>query len=209
MSAAQLVKSEINHMRTGAPFTISAFHHLGTTENIRKILERLVKSGKIQRLARGFFAKPKKIKHVGETLPSIQETIKAIAKVRGEVIVPHGAEAARQLHLTTQAPLKMMLYTTGYSRKIKIRNRTVVLRHISPRKLVAPGTITCTVILALWYLGKNEVTTATIEKINQQLSSQEFNTVLQYTQSMPAWMAKIFFIYNQKQKELTSEQQLL
>jgi hypothetical protein len=35
------------------------------------------------------------------------------------------------------------------------------LKHISPKKMVAPGTNVGLAISALWYLGKNEVTQQT------------------------------------------------
>jgi len=44
-----------------------------STDNIRQLLNRLVKAGEIKRVARGVFVKPKQSTLVGEILPSAFE----------------------------------------------------------------------------------------------------------------------------------------
>jgi hypothetical protein len=200
MTIATQIKEQINHIPAGEPFTTASLRHLGTSDTVRKTLGRLALSGEIARLARGVFAKPKKVAGSGHILPSPKEVINVIAKSTGETISMHGAEASRKLHLTTQIPLQLVLYTTGKSREIKVRNRTVSLQHISPRKLVAPGTIANQVISALWYLGSRNVSINTIHTIEKRIGKKEFKKVLQYIGQMPAWMANVFYQYQQPQK---------
>ena len=89
-------------------------------------------------------------------------------------------------------------YTSGNSRAINIGNQTVKMQHVSPKKLFAPGTVRGNVILALWYLGQEHVAQTTIHAIKQQLSDEAFNSVVQSMSQMPAWMAKQFYIYQQR-----------
>ena len=200
MSITKNIKTHIKKLPAAKPFTSASLHHMASADTIRKVLGRLANAGEIERLSRGVFAKPKQTRF-GTTLPSAQETIKAIAQSTGETLAAHGAEAARRLHLSTQVPLQLVLYTSGKSRKIKIRNRTVTLQHISPRKMIAPNTTPGLVISALWYLGQQHVTTHSIQTIEKNLEQKEFKKVLSYIENMPAWMANCFYQYNQEKQK--------
>ena len=198
MKAIDRVRECIKEIKEGDPFTAASLRHLASAENVRQILNRLVKAGEIKRVARGVYAKPKHTPKVGKTLPSTTEIAKLIAKSTGETIGLHGAEAARQLQLTTQVPMKLVFYTTGYTREIKIRNQLVFLKHVNPSKIIAPGTIAGTVISALLFLGKEKVSLRTLQKIENQLTPEEFETILKEIQYMPAWMANVFYRFQQK-----------
>lgn len=195
MSNVELIEIKINELPKGEPFGVSYLSGVGSYENIRQVLSRLVASGKLKRATRGVYVRPKSVAYVGEVLPGSEEVVKIIAKQTGEVITVHGAEAARQLQLTTQVPVKPIYHTNGTSRELKIGKQTVVLKHISPRKQVKPGTMTCTVIAALWYLGKSNVNQRVIEKINKQLSKEQFVELLKHTNQMPHWMSGVFENY--------------
>lgn len=192
------VKNYIATIPVGQAFPSSSLRYLTSTENIRQILHRLVKLGELRRVARGIFVKPKQIATLGETLPSASEITSILAESTGEIIVIHGSEAARQLQLSTQVPMRLVFYTSGNTRTLKIANRTVKLIHANPSRLVAPGTKAGLVISALQYLGRNHVTTKTIKTIQQHLSPSEFKAVTQLVTRMPAWMADIFQHYQQE-----------
>lgn len=83
-----------------------------------------------------------------------------------------------------------MFNTTGNTRRIKYGNTVITLRHISPKKIVAPGTTTGLVISALWYLGKENVSTATIQTIGARIGHGELMKLFKAIEYMPAWMAK-------------------
>jgi hypothetical protein len=195
MTAIAKIKAYIAKLPEGQSFTAKKLRRFAETANIRQILNRLVKSGELKRVTRGVFVKPKYIKKVGEMLPSTMEVAKTLTKSLGETIVVHGAEAARQLQLTTQVPVRLVFYTSGNTRTLRIANRTAKLIHVNPSRLVAPGTKAGLVISALWYLGKEHVTTKTIEIIKQHLSKKEFKSVLELIENMPDWMADVFYRY--------------
>lgn len=201
-NTARQIRQHINRrVPAGKAFSATTFRQYGSASNVRKILSRLTQAGTIKRVAPGLFAKPKQVPHIGETLPSPQEVVETIAQSTGEIIAIHGAEAARRLQLTTQTPMQPVFFTTGNTRQIKISNRTILLKHISPRKLVAPGTIVGTVISALWYFGQKNASLKSIHTIKKQLTQKEFESILQKIEYMPAWMADLFYQY---QKELAA-----
>lgn len=189
MSITNLIKKSIQRIPAGKLFTTQDFHHFGNPENVRKILGRMAKSNEITRVAPSVFTRPKMAPYIGKILPSANEIAATIAKASGETIAIHGAEAARKLNLTTQTPMKSIFYTSGNSRNIKSGNRTIVLKHISPRKIVAPGTTLGLVISALWYLGKDNVSEKTIKMIKTRLTENEFCEIVRSRHRMPAWMA--------------------
>ena len=189
-------------MPEGEPFTTGSLRHLASADNLRQILNRLVKSGEIRRVSRGIYVRPKHVPRLGETLPLITEIAEIIAKSTGEKIAIHGAEAARQLGLTTQVPMRLVLYTSGNTREVKVKNQSILLKHVSPSKLIAPNTIAGTVISALMYLGQKHVTQGTLQKIRVQLVPEDFETILKQIEYMPAWLANIFYHF---QKECSRE----
>jgi len=195
LKAIDKIKEHLEKIPEGEGFTTSSLRHLASVDNIRQILNRLIKEGEIKRIARGVFVKVKHVPHIGEILPLAREIVETIAKTTGEIIAIHGAEAARQLQITTQTPMRLILYTSGNTREVKIKNQSVLLKHVSPSKLIAPGTVAGTVISALLYLGREHVSLETLKKIQNQLSNEEFDSVLKEVNHMPAWMANIFYYF--------------
>ena len=198
MTGAANIKKYIDKLPEGKTFSSSTLRPFATTENIRQILNRLMKTGGIKRVARGVYVKPKHSRIVGEILPSPIEIAVSLAKSTGETITVQGAEAARILQLTTQVPMKFIFYTSGNTRILKFNNTNVELKHVNPSRLIAAGTISGLVISALTYLGHENVTIKTIEKIKNRISLQEFNDTIKLTDKMPAWMSDIFYRYQKK-----------
>jgi len=201
MKAVQEVKEYIRGLGEGKSFTARSLWHLAHADNVRQILSRMVQSGEITRLSRGLYVVPKVHPKVGATFPSIREITELIAETTGETIGIHGAEAARMLQLTTQVPMRLIFHTTGYTRRIKVRSQTVLLKHVNPSKLVEAGTIAGTVISAFLYLGKKLVSENTVQKVKNQLSPEEFETVLKEIEHMPAWMANVFYNYRKMKSD--------
>lgn len=202
MKAIDSIKDHLKAIPEWEPFTAGSLRHLATADNLRQILNRLVKFGEIKRISRGVYVKPKHVPRMGETLPLVSEIAEAIARSTGEIVAIHGAEAARQLGLTTQVPMRLVLYTSGNTREVKVKNQSILLKHVSPSKLIAPNTIAGLVISALIYLGQNQVTHDTLQKISSQLSPKDFETTLKQIEYMPAWLANIFYRYK---KEYSNE----
>lgn len=199
MSAIKRIKEHIQSVPKGQLFTARALQHLASPANTRKALERLVQSGEIRRTARGIYVKPKKTRF-GEALPSAKEVALASAKAHGEIIAIHGAEAARQLQLTTQVQTRPVYYTSGNTRKIHTGNLTILLQHVGPRKLALPNTMAGTVISALWYLGKKSVTQETLNQLALKITKNELHEILKNMELMPAWMANHFYTYQQNMR---------
>lgn len=205
MSVVQQIIAKVEKIPLGTPFTPREFISLGNRTNVGKILERLTIAGKIKRVRRGIYICPKFNRYVGEVPPSIYEVLQTITATTGETLQVQGAEAARQLSLSTQAPVRESFLTSGRSRKILINNQEVKLRHVSPKKLVLAGTQAGIAITALWYLGKEEVTIRTLETIRSRVEAEEFQALLNHKKLMPAWMATVVSRYEQQMNKQSNE----
>jgi len=189
MKTAELIRNYIEKLPRGEPFTPMALLQHGTRKAVDMELSRLVKNGKIMRVARGVYVRPKENKYVGKVPPGAFEIAQIKAGPAGVKIALNGAEAALLFGLSTQVPVQPVYYTTGPSKRILFGNLPIRLRHISPRKLVAPGTNVGLAISALWYLGRKEVNTRVFEAIQQKLTKAEYAQLKASIPLMPAWMA--------------------
>lgn len=187
MTTAVAIHHKVLRFPKGKPFTSSSFLKLGSRSAVDKTLSRLVKAGKIERLARGVFLRPKTSPYIGTIMPDISEIIQVIANSHGETIQVHGAEAARRFKLSTQMPTKPVFYTNGPSRSLQIGNIRVKLMHTtSHRRLQFAGKRVGLALTALWYLGKKNVTQESIAMIKTGLSPKEFKTLK--SADVPAWL---------------------
>lgn len=200
MTAVAQIKQFLSSIPYGQPFSSSSLRPFAATENIRQILNRLVKSGELKKVARGVFVKPQQISQIGAVLPAAEEVAKMLADSTGETIAVSGAEAARQLQLTTQVPMRLVFYTSGNTRTLKIANRSVKLKHVNPSVLVATDTVPGLVVSALRYLGRNHVTVETIEALKGRISAKDFCDVFTLMRHMPTWMSDVFYRYHNETK---------
>jgi len=199
MSTIQKIRKKVSRLESGRPYTTREFLQFGSRAAVDQALARLVKAGILSRPARGVYARPKKNPYVGEIPPEPMAIAKAISKEVGAVVQVHGAEAARQMGFSTQVPVKTVFYTSGPSRYFRLGRMEVRLKKVSQRKLALAGSPAGVALTALWYLGKNEVTPASIEQVRSCLSLEEFNKLRSATKSMPAWMHDAFIGYERLQ----------
>lgn len=195
LKTAELIRQRINAMRAGEPFTPAAFLGYGTRALVDQTLSRLVKSGYIERVVRGVFVRPENSRFVGKVMPEPDKVAETIAKTTGAIIQVHGAEAARQLGLTTQVPTQVVFATSGPSRRVRMGRMEIRLQHVCQRKLALAGRPAGLALAALWCLGKNEVTAATVKKIRRKLPAAEFEVLKSAKTSMPTWMSDAIYRY--------------
>lgn len=193
LKTAELIRQRIEGMPVGEPFTPTVFLAYGTRASVDQTLSRLVKAGVIERVTRGVFVRPEISRFVGRVMPEPLKVAETVGKSVGGIVQVHGAEAARRLELTTQVPTQSVFVTSGPSKRIRVGNMEIRLKHVCQRKLVLAGRPAGLALSALWYLGKTEVTSSIIEKIRHKLGASEFEVLKSATPSMPAWMSDAIF----------------
>jgi hypothetical protein len=183
-------------MPEGAAFPAKELLPLGTRAAVDQVLYRLAKEGKILRVARGIYARPKWSKYVNApVMPEPYAIAELIAKNKGAKIGPTGAEAAHRLGLSTQMPTQPVYATTGRTAVVKVGDNTIRLRHVAPQKMQYAGTPVGTAIAALQYLGKRQVTPRVIATLERTLTPEDFRMLRQATTALPGWAMDKFHEY--------------
>ncbi|TDF42376.1 hypothetical protein EYS14_06025 [Alteromonadaceae bacterium M269] len=172
MSVSSLIFKKLLRLKRGTPFSIESFYSLGTTTAVQKAMSRLTQKGEIVRVDKGIYVRPKHI----ESIPFVKVTAKAedVAKVwakrRGYELVPQGLESAYRLGLQTQAPLKVIYWSSGPSRIFRVENQVVQIKHTANSKLQWPNKPEGELLRGLMFVSVKHTTTQQLEAALRRLN---------------------------------------
>ena len=200
------VRGEFEQSPAGTPIPTSRLLRHGPRSAVDQALSRLVRAGLIKRATRGVYYRPKISRLVGPVPPEPEAVVEALAEGRAESIAVHGAEAARQLGLSTQAPLSPVFLTSGSSRTFKLGELTLRLKHVQPKELALAGRPAGTALSALRYLGPSQVNSEIIERVHSALPEEEFRVLRDETGAMPAWLSDAFFRFENPAERSTESE---
>lgn len=171
----------------GGVFTPSDFLDVAGRAAVDQALSRLVKGGKLRRLARGLYDFPKVHPTLGQLSPAPDDIAQALARETGSQVQISGARAANALGLSTQVPAKSIYLTDGPFRRVVLGKRVVDLRHASPKHLIAPGSLAGTVVQALRHVGPARAADVA-QIVAHRLSASDKKTLAITAVRAPAWM---------------------
>ena len=182
------IETKINK---GEIFFIADFTELGNYEAVRKSLQRLTKSDRIKRIAKGIYFLPKKHERLGVIYPHAEEIAKAISKRDKARIIATGSTALNLLGLSTQIPMKVVFLTDGSARNIKVGNQTIQFKKTNPKNLSIEHRLTNLIIQALKTIGEKNVTQEQTDKIRTIIDeSGERGFIYQKLRNAPVWIQK-------------------
>lgn len=185
-----IVRMKITHARYGVVFFVSSFPQFDV-EYVTKLLALFEKEGLITRIAKGVYVKAKKTRF-GVVYPSAFELVTEIAKRDKAVVFPTGETAANRLGFSTQVPMNACFITSGTSRKLKLGNRIVILKHGVPRNFAYKGKLMPELVQALRCIGESNVTESVERRVAQLLSATpEIETFEHDLLLAPVWVRRI------------------
>src|SRR6266545_5351894 len=167
------ILSRIYGSKRGAMFTPSDFLDLGSRRAVDLALHRLIAKKILRRLARGFYEYPREHPELGTLSPDIQKVAKALAGKDRIRLQPAGAYATNLLGLSEQVPAKVVFFTDGQSRRVKIGPQEIQLRRTTPRNMAAAGRLSGLLIQALRHLGKEHITPTRVDHLKRTLPAKE------------------------------------
>ena len=167
------------------------FMRFGSSEAIRKALERLEDKKVIVRVAHGIYVRPKISKLLGPLKPSGEEVAEAIAKRDRLRIIPSGSYALNALGLSTQVPMNIVLLTDGSPRIIKVGRQKIKFKRATPKTLLAKGKISRLVIQALKEIGNGKLREDEERKILDFLQKENEKDLKHDIALAPVWIQKI------------------
>jgi hypothetical protein len=164
------------------------FLHLGSRAAIDQALSRLTKEGKLLRVARGTYVTPVS-NRFGTRAPAPEKVVHALAAQSGEVVTPHGANAANALGLTQQVPIREVYLTSGRTRTLKLGRSEVMVKH-APRWMLALGAGPAgAAVRALAWMGPAHVGES-LAALRRTLPPAEWRTLTSARAALPSWMAR-------------------
>lgn len=190
-SIEKQIEKSIKNKPKGALVMPDDYLSIGSSEAIRKALDRLEDKKIIIRVAHGIYVRPKISKLIGPLTPSAEEVAEAIAKRDRIRTVPTGRYALNALGLSTQVPMNIVLLTDGSPREIKVGKRKIKFKKTTPKNLLAKGKISRLVIQALKEIGNGKVTLEEELKIIDLLKKEDEKDLKHDIALAPVWIQKI------------------
>lgn len=185
---AQSILSQAQSLPVGGLLSPKEFLHLGSRAAIDQTLCRLARDGKLLRVGRGAYALPIQGRF-GVRPPSTESVVEAIESTCGETVVASGAAEANALGLTTQVPTREVYLTSGPSRRLKLGNREVELKHGNRWQMLLGKRPAGKAIRALIWLGPEQAPVA-LQVLKRKLPNHEWEAMRQARARLPSWMAK-------------------
>jgi hypothetical protein len=183
------IVARIDRLGEGRAFSAKDFLDLASRTMIDVTLASLTREGRIRRVRRGLYDRPKVNPVLGGALgPDIDEAARAIARKQRWKIVPDGAWAANLLGLSTQVPAKITYLTDGPNKEVEIGRRLIHFKHARPKAIAGLDGKLALVVQALRHLGKEGVDGSEIETLRAALSPSEKSKLLKDTRFGADWI---------------------
>lgn len=190
-SIEKQIEKSIKSKPSGSLVMPDDYLSYGTSDAIRKALDRLEDKQVIVRVAQGIYVRPKISKLIGPLVPTAEEVAEAIAKRDRIRTVPTGSYALNALGLSPQVPMNIVLLTDGSPRVIKVGKRTIKFKKTTPKNLMAKGKISRLVIQALKEIGNGNVTEEEEQRIIELLKKEDKKHLKHDLALSPVWAQKI------------------
>lgn len=191
-SIQDTIGQHLRRQGRGKVFTPKDFLEIGSREAVDQALSRLARAATVQRVGRGLYYYPKINKRLGIVVPpDVDEIAEALARQTGSRIAPSGATAANRLGLSTQVPARPVYLTDGRSRRVRVGNLIVELKHVPPKELPVGNRTSATVFQALRHLGKDAVDATVVSRIRKALSSRSRSQLVRDARYTTDWIGDV------------------
>lgn len=175
------------------PFTAKEFelHSRAKPTAIRQALTRLVKAGKLRRIRRGFYERPRSHPLLGQTSSNPLAVVEAVMRARGAPWEVAGAHAANLLGLSEQVPAQLVIKTTASVPTINLGKAEIKFERVAPSSLVGARGSSRLVIQAIRHLGARNVQPNVISQLRSQLKPKTKHELRELSGGLPRWMRPI------------------
>ena len=169
------------------------FFNLGNRDAVDQALSRLVKSGDLRRIRRGFYDWPRMSNILEDWAPADIDSFAAALARRDNVRIMKGGFISANLHgLTNAVPAQISYVTDGATRTLQVDGRTIYLTHAGPRVMAWDGKRSRPVAQALRWLGSlicsDQCVTDRLQYILPDYIKKDF---ARNSADLPGWAATI------------------
>ena len=166
---------------------------LGNRQAVDQALSRLVKAGKLRRIATGMYDAPRWSPVLKRPAPpDLDAAIAALVRRDGVKVIPDGSVAANQLGITNAVPARPQFLTDGSPRTLRIGGQTLRFRHAAPSVMRWAGKPAAPVVQALRWLGPAAASDPRVALgLKNRLPDAVKRSLARERHLMPAWMAEV------------------
>ena len=173
----------------GSVFTTVDFADVIENSRVGVILSRLEEDGVIRRVMRGIYDKPVYNDFLKEYIaPSPSLVAEALARNFGWTIVPCGDTALNILGLSTQVPAAWSYVSDGTYKEYTYDNTTIKFKRATNKEISKLSYKTALVVQALKALGKDNIDDTIINKLKNDLTTEEKATALLEAKAATSWI---------------------
>ena len=187
-----LIQNILEHARglpRGFPLLAEGFLHLGKRSAVNQALSRLARREELYRIGHGIYVLPI-VCSLGKSAPFPYPTVIALAEQRGDQIVDNPAQAAYNLDVSTQVPMREIYLTSGPSRRLHFGKLEVELRHAPKWQLALGETPAGMAIRTIHYFGPR-MTEYAAKKLRGVLDDKVREELAGISVRMPAWVSGV------------------
>jgi hypothetical protein len=190
MSASSFIRRHIFGLPEGGTLTTRDCLAFGSRAAVDQALSRLVKSGRMRRLARGVFAKDSSERKKY----SIFEIAKLKAESFGRKIAKHPSTIACELKITEMPEMppdreiEVTFSIDARTTKFRAGDTTIHLKQASSRKMRLAESTAGQAMRALWQFGRHSLTGSAIQQAVLEFNSLDRLELRQNIRWLPSWL---------------------
>jgi hypothetical protein len=173
------------------PITAKEFEAIGKPAAIRQALGRLAKAGKLRRIRRGLYERPRFHPIIGQSPSSSMAVAEAVMNARHAPWQVSGAYAANLLGLSEQVPGQLVIKTTASVPSVNLGKTQIKFQRVAPSSLIGAGSPAGTVIQAVRHLGSGGLEPAAKARLQRNLEAKTKRELIKLTPQLPRWMQPI------------------
>lgn len=188
---SEQIRTRINSLPKGKPFTASDFSDIATVPTVRRVLQRLSDAGAINRVMDGIYVVPEHSELLDEEVPPAPADIaQAIARKHGWTIAPTGNTALNRLGISTQIPAVWTYVSDGPYASYEYGNTRIKFSHSANRNITGMSPVTSLVFQAIKALGKEGKATDVLSDVFSRMTEAERSSLLDETRRCTGWIRK-------------------
>ena len=183
------IQDRIGAAADGTVFVNSDFADIADSETVRRNLNRLTQAGRLRRILKGVYEKPKYSKLLEEYVAADPNAVaKALARSYHWTIAPCGNTALNLLGLSTQVTAVWSYISDGPYKTYEWNSTKLEFKHRTNKEITGLSYATSLVIQALKTLGKSNVTLEIVRTLSERLSDDEKQACLKEAAEATDWV---------------------
>ncbi|MCQ2084533.1 MAG: DUF6088 family protein [archaeon] len=182
----------LSEIKDGAVFCISDIPAGGSShDSVKTRLSRACASGKIRRIIRGIYHKPRFNPIINDYVPyRIQDLVDAVSRMNGWRVLPAGDICLNILGLSTQVPAKHTYYSDGPNHSYDFDGTVVEFRHRSSRDFPASDR-SAFIVQAVKARGRNNCDPEFMAALSRYIKKEGAGNLIEETRGCTSWVRDI------------------